>query len=62
MISGSRNIIYPFFDVWIHENDMLAIIYDSAHIDFWFLIINNAQIKKKHDHPEAAKMELFLDP
>ena len=26
---------------------MLAIIYDSAHVDFWFLIINDTQIKKK---------------
>ena len=41
---------------------MLAIIYDSADIDFWFLIINNTQIKKKHDRPETVKMELFLDP
>ena len=41
---------------------MLAIIYDSAHVDFWFLIINDTQIKQKHDHPETAKMELFLDP
>ena len=38
-ISGSRNIIYPFFYVWSQKNDMLAIIYCSAHVDFWFLII-----------------------
>ena len=61
-ISGSRNTIYPFFDVWSQKNDMLAIIYDSAHVDFWFLIINDTQIKKNHDHPETAKMHLFLDP
>ena len=41
---------------------MLAIINDSAHVDFGFLIINDTQIKKKHDHPETVKMELFLDP
>ena len=40
---------------------MLALIYDSAHVDFWFLIINDTQIKK-HDHPETVQMELFLDP
>ena len=44
------------------EKDISASIYDSAHVDFWFLIINDTQIKKKHDHPETAKMELFLDP
>ena len=33
-ISGSRNIIYPFFDVWCKEKDILASKYDNAHIVF----------------------------
>ena len=41
---------------------MLAIMYDAAHVYFWFFIINDTQLKKKHDHPETVKMELFLDP
>ena len=45
-ISGSRNIIYPFFDVWSQKNYMLAIIYDSAHVDFWILLINDTKINK----------------
>ena len=38
---------------------MLAIIYDSAHVDFWFLIINDTQIKKNMTIQKLQKLSYF---
>ena len=38
---------------------MLAIIYDSAHVDFWFLIINDTQIKKNMTIQKLQKWSYF---